>query len=348
MKLDKKVLRKFRLGFIFGTAAVLLATILFLLLVIYILRKYDVISNENIIDYEWLIVFLFVLSTVIIGSLLSFAYSKIVLSPIKKLLNGMSRLAHGDYDIRISLDKYGSMKELQDGFNNLANELQNIEILRSDFVNNFSHELKTPIVSISGLVKLMKSGKLSKEKEKEYLVIIEEEIERLSEMTTNVLTLSKVENQVILTDKVKYNISEQIRTCIVLLEKKWSKKNLDLVLDFDEHYIEANNDLMKQVFINLIDNAIKFSFDNKELVITIEENKNNIVISVINIGVEILEENIDKIFNKFYQVDGSEFTEGNGIGLSIVKHIVELHNGKISATSKNNKTTFTVELPKNS
>ena len=103
---------------------------------------------------------------------------------------------------------------------------------------------------------------------------------------------------------------------------------------------------MKQVFINLIDNAIKFSFDNKELIITILDKKNSFVINIIDEGVEIKEENIEKIFNKFYQVDGSEFTEGNGIGLSIVKHIVELHNGKITAFSKNNKTTFTIELPK--
>lgn len=346
MKLDKKVIRKFRVGFILGTAIVLLVTILILFLVIYILIENDVIISENVVDYEWLVVLLFVLSSVIIGSLLSFIYSRIVLAPINKLLNGMSRLTHGDYDTRVSLDKYESMKDLQDSFNNLANELQNIEILRSDFINNFSHELKTPIVSISGLVKLMRSGKLSEEKEKEYLAIIEEEIERLSSMTTNVLTLSKIENQSILRDKIKYNISEQIRTCIVLLEKKWSRKNLDLVLDFDEYYIEANNELMKQVFINLIDNAIKFSFDNKELVITILEKKNSLVINIIDEGVEIQEENIEKIFNKFYQVDGSEFTEGNGIGLSIVKHIVELHNGKITAFSKNNKTTFTIELPK--
>ena len=346
MKLDKKVIRKFRLGFILGTAIVLLVTILILLLVIYILVENNLIIDETIVDYEWLVILLFVLSSVIIGSLLSFIYSRIFLAPINKLLNGMSRLTQGDYDTRVSLDKYESMKELQDSFNNLANELQNIEILRSDFINNFSHELKTPIVSISGLVKLMRSGKLSKEKEKEYLAIIEEEIDRLSSMTTNVLTLSKIENQSILREKTKYNISEQIRTCIVLLEKKWSKKNLDLILDFDEYYIEANNELMKQVFINLIDNAIKFSFDNKELVITILEKKNSIVVNIIDEGVEIKEENIEKIFNKFYQVDGSEFTEGNGIGLSIVKHIVELHNGKISAYSKNNKTTFTLELPK--
>ena len=226
---------------------------------------------------------------------------------------------------------------------NISTALEN---MRNDFINNFSHEFKTPIVSINGLVKIMKSGKLSKEKEKEYLEIIEEEIDRLASMTTNVLTLSKVKNQVILTDKTKYNISEQIRSCIVLLEKKWTKKNLHLMLDFDEYYIEANIDLMKQVFINLLDNAIKFSYDNKELAIIIEEDKSNLFIKIIDEGIIIEEENKEKIFNKFYQVDGSDFTEGNGIGLSIVKHIIDLHNGKISTCSKDNKTIFELELPK--
>ena len=346
MNLNKKVINKLRLSFIFGTSIVLLFTILILLGVIYILKNNGVININNIKDYEWLIVFSFVLSCVIIGLLLSSAYSRIVLAPINKILNGMNRLANGEYETRISLYNYSAMKELQDKFNMLANELQNVEILRSDFINNFSHEFKTPIVSINGLVKIMKSGKLSKEKEKEYLEIIEEEIDRLASMTTNVLTLSKVKNQVILTDKTKYNISEQIRSCIVLLEKKWTKKNLHLMLDFDEYYIEANIDLMKQVFINLLDNAIKFSYDNKELAIIIEEDKSNLFIKIIDEGIIIEEENKEKIFNKFYQVDGSDFTEGNGIGLSIVKHIIDLHNGKISTCSKDNKTIFELELPK--
>ena len=315
MNLNKKVINKLRLSFIFGTSLILLITILILLGVIYILKNNGVINIDNLKDNEWLIVFSFVLSCVIIGLLLSSAYSRIVLAPINEILNGMNRLANGEYETRISLYNYSAMKELQDKFNMLANELQNVEILRSDFINNFSHEFKTPIVSINGLVKIMKSGKLSKEKEKEYLEIIEEEIDRLASMTTNVLTLSKVKNQVILTDKTKYNISEQIRSCIVLLEKKWTKKNLHLMLDFDEYYIEANIDLMKQVFINLLDNAIKFSYDNKELAIIIEEDKSNLFIKIIDEGIIIEEENKEKIFNKFYQVDGSDFTEGNGIGL---------------------------------
>ena len=346
MNLNKKVINKLRLSFIFGTSLILLITILILLGVIYILKNNGVINIDNLKDNEWLIVFSFVLSCVIIGLLLSSAYSRIVLAPINEILNGMNRLANGEYETRISLYNYSAMKELQDKFNMLANELQNVEILRSDFINNFSHEFKTPIVSINGLVKIMKSGKLSKEKEKEYLEIIEEEIDRLASMTTNVLTLSKVKNQVILTDKTKYNISEQIRSCIVLLEKKWTKKNLHLMLDFDEYYIEANIDLMKQVFINLLDNAIKFSYDNKELAIIIEEDKSNLFIKIIDEGIIIEEENKEKIFNKFYQVDGSDFTEGNGIGLSIVKHIIDLHNGKISTCSKDNKTIFELELPK--
>ena len=168
---------------------------------------------------------------------------------------------------------------------------------------------------------------------------------RLTQMTSNALYLSKIETQGILTNKERFNLSEQIRGCVLLLERKWTEKNLTPSLDFDEHIILANEDMLKHVFMNLIDNAIKFSNPGGELMISAKEENGALSVSVGNYGVEIPKSDYDAIFNKFYQCDKSRASEGNGIGLSIVKHIINLHNGKISVESENGKTVFTVSLP---
>ena len=169
---------------------------------------------------------------------------------------------------------------------------------------------------------------------------------RLSYMATNVLNLTKIENQSILTDISSFNVSEQIRSCILLLDSKWEKKHLNFQFDFDEFTIKANEELLKQVWINLIDNAIKFSLDSSSIDLSIEELNDHISVSITNYGTELSEKIQEKIFKKFYQADESHSTEGNGIGLAIVKKIVDLHKGKVIVKSGNNAVTFTVELPK--
>jgi signal transduction histidine kinase len=228
----------------------------------------------------------------------------------------------------------------------MAQELQNTEVLRSDFINNFSHEFKTPIVSIAGFAKLLKRGNLTDEQKNEYIDIIEEESLRLSYMATNVLNLTNVENQTILTDVSEFNLSEQIRSAVLLLEDKWSRRKLEMYIDFDEYMIFANEELLKHVWINLLDNAIKFSPEYGVLGIKIEEINEFLYVSISNSGDPIPSELREKIFNKFYQADESHSSEGNGIGLAIVKRVVELHNGIVSVQSKDNLTTFTVKLPK--
>jgi signal transduction histidine kinase len=206
--------------------------------------------------------------------------------------------------------------------------------------------VKTPLVSVTGLISLLKKDNLPKEKRLQYIELIEEEIQRLSSMTTNMLNLSKLEKQEIVTNKTNFNLSEQIRTCVLLLEKKWTKKKTKLSLDFDEHILFANEDLMKQIWINLIDNAIKFSKEKGTVSISINESDEIVTVSVSNTGEKIKEEDLNKIFNKFYQADSSRHKEGHGIGLSIVSRIVYLHGGKIEVSSTDEKTTFTVILPK--
>jgi len=295
-------------------------------------------------------VILIAVSSTLIGTLITALLGSIPLKPVNTLINKMNRLASGDFRVRIHLgplfSKHPVIVELTDSFNKMAEELESTEMLRSDFINNFSHEFKTPIVSIAGFTKLLKKGNLTEEQKAEYLDIIEEESLRLSYMATNVLNLTRVENQTILTDISTYNLSEQLRRCILLLETKWKKKGLSFNLEFSEHMISANEELLKQVWINLVDNAIKFSAENAVIDLSIKEYTGYITVNIINSGSEISLESQKRIFNKFYQTDESHSSEGNGIGLAIVKKVVDLHNGKILVQSENDITMFSIDLPK--
>jgi signal transduction histidine kinase len=345
---NKSAVRYLKTMFVVGVAIILVTALGTYTVTNFFLIQFGVLAqtDEGTVGLFWIIAFSVFCLAMGIG--LSMWLGKLLITPVRTLITGMTKLSEGDFSTRISLGKYvDGATDLSKTFNTLATQLENTEILRSDFVNNFSHEVKTPLVSVTGLVSLLKNEKLPLEKRVQYIELIEEEIQRLSSMTTNMLNLSKLEKQEIVADKTKFNLSEQIRTCVLLLEKKWTKKRTRLSLDFDEHVLYANEDLMKQVWINLIDNSIKFSKDRGKVGISINESKDDITVSIYNTGEKIKDEDLAKIFNKFYQGDSSRHKEGHGIGLSIVSRIVYLHNGTINVESSDEKTTFTVVLPKN-
>ena len=290
------------------------------------------------------------LISIAIGFAVALLAMKFPLKPFNQIITQMNRLAAGDFKARLHFSKsvmsYPAFKETSESFNKMAEELEGSQLLRSDFINNISHEFKTPIVSIAGFAKLLKRDDLTEEQKAEYINIIEEESLRLSSMATNVLNLTKVENQAILTEVSNINLTEQIRSCILLLENKWAKKNITPIIDMNEIEIHANEELLKQVWINLIDNAIKFSPSDCEIEIRSEESQNTITLFIKNRGA-IAQENISKIFNRFYQADESHSKEGNGVGLAIVKRIVTLHNGSVDVKSEKDLTEFSVILPKN-
>ena len=341
MKKEKTPKASFRFWFVIGTAAILLVANLSVSITEYIFLKVGIIG----IDEQWYWMIAFSATSVAIGLSLAALLGRIIFKPVDTVLEGMTKLSEGDFSVRVNLDKYDGMKQLANTFNSLAKELDNIEILRSSFVNEISHELKTPIVSLSGLISLMKNENLSEEKRAQYLAIMEEEAARLTQMTSSALYLSKIETQSILSGKSRFNVSEQIRSCMLLLERKWEKKQLSPVLDFEEYTVLANEDMLKQVWLNLIDNAIKFANQKSELYISARKIGGSISVSVQNHGAPIPESERSLIFTKFYQCDKSRSTEGNGIGLSIVKHIVDLHGGSVSVDCKNGVTSFTVKIP---
>lgn len=321
------------------------------LVAVYLLERNEVISIIGVpADQMGRLTLLYAAFSVPVGILVTVIATKFPLKPIRNLIDSMDRLASGDFKTRVNvgpiMKRYPSFVVVSESFNKMAEQLENTEMLRSDFINNFSHEFKTPIVTIAGFAKLLRRGNLPPEEQQEYLKIIEEESMRLSYMATNVLNLTKVENQTILSDISEYNLSEQIRSCILLLENKWGKKDLELQLEFGEHTIRANEEQLKQVWINLLDNAIKFAPEGHTVQVSITEQGNKLTVSVRNTGSEIAPEHQKKIFHKFYQADESHSTQGNGVGLAIVKRITELHGGQVRVSSAKDVTTFTVELPK--
>ena len=330
--------------------AIILSAVALTALGLWLLTKAEVIVDvDGELQLGQVILFMSLIS-LIIGGATAFFSSRIPLKPVNELINKMNRLAAGDFKTRLkygdTLSAHPAVKELTASFNTMAEELENTEMLRSDFINAFSHEFKTPIVSIMGLANLLEAGNLTEEQRVQYAHAIREESMRLSSMASNVLNLTKVENQTILTDLSRFNLSEQVRSAVLLLEEKWAAKNIDLQLDFDEYMIEANEEMLKQVWINLIDNAVKFVPRCGTVELEVIDAGENLCVKVSNTGSEIPQDKLDKIFNKFYQADESHATQGNGIGLAIVKGIVELHNGKVCANSVNGITIFTVVLPK--
>ncbi|MBQ9112439.1 MAG: HAMP domain-containing histidine kinase [Clostridia bacterium] len=329
---------------------ILLSAIAMTALALYLLTKVGILVDvEGDLRLGSVLGFMSLISLVIGGALVFFS-SRIPLKPINNLINKMNRLAAGDYNTRLDfggiISSHPAIKEISASFNTMAEELENTELLRNDFINNFSHEFKTPIVSITGFANLLEKGNLTEEQKQQYLRSIREESIRLSTMATNVLNLTKVENQTILTDVSRFNVSEQVRSAVLLLEGKWAKKNIDLQLDFDEFEIEANEELLKEVWINLIDNAVKFVPRCGTVELEVTDIGDHLCVKISNTGSEIPPEKQEKIFNKFYQADESHATQGNGIGLAIVKRIVELHKGEVSVNSGNGMTAFTVTLPK--
>ena len=208
------------------------------------------------------------------------------------------------------------------------------------------HEFKTPIVSIRGFAKMLRRGDLTDEERVEYLDIIIAESERLAQLSTNVLSLSKIEQQTILTNKTTFNVSEQIRLVIAMLDTKWTDKHISISFDAPELFISGNENMLQEVWINLLDNAIKFSDKYGNVDVTAGKQDKNYVFTFTNYDISISDKNTTHHFDKFYQGDKSHSEKGNGLGLAIADRIINLHNGTIHLEKSNEtKTTFVVTIP---
>lgn len=288
-----------------------------------------------------------VLLCILFAVLLAVGFGGRQIRPIHKVNDAMKKVSQGDFSVRVDEDDtVGEIRELITSYNHMAEELSGIELFRTDFINNFSHEFKTPIVSIRGFAKQLERSDLTEAQRREYAHIIATESERLANMSANVLLLTKLENQQIITNKQRYSLDEQLRNCILLMEKQWSDKELDLRLDLDALDYVGDEEMMSHVWVNLINNAIKFSPRGGALEVSCMQVQSFIVVRVTDHGQGMDVATRTRIFEKFYQGDSAHATEGNGLGLPLVKRIVDLCGGKIAVDSLPGEgTSFSVYLP---
>lgn len=264
-------------------------------------------------------------------------------------IEAMNKIASGDFNVLVKTNELDPFNEVADNFNKMAKELGSLEKLRQDFISDVSHEIQSPLTSISGFAALLKKGNLSESQISHYANIIETESRRLSKLSENLLRLSNLEAEDNNLNLKKYQINKQIESILLMLEPQWSVKNINLDVSLEETIICGDEDLLSQVFINLLNNAIKFTPENGNIGVNLSSDENSIVCKISDTGIGISPQDQLRIFERFYKADKSRDRSlgGNGLGLSIVKKIIDLHGGKISLTSEIGKgTKFTVTLPK--
>jgi signal transduction histidine kinase len=286
------------------------------------------------------------LISVVLGMIIMAIGMRITLRPFRELIGAVGRIKAGDFRVRVSKSRIRELNFLVDNFNSMAEELESMEIMRTDFVRNVSHEFKTPLGSIKGYAGLLKKGGLERSLENEYLDIILDEAERLTTLTGNVLLLSKLEGSEHLTDLQRFSLDEEIRAAILLLEPAFGKKHIELNADLETLEYYGSRDLLHQVWLNLLGNAFKFTAEGGRVSIRAQKRAAAIEVEISDSGKGIAPEDIRHIFDKFYQADTSHATQGNGLGLPLVKRIVELHQGRVLVESELNRgTTVRVSLP---
>lgn len=282
----------------------------------------------------------------LVGIFATNALTRWFIYPVKELGYAMEKISERDFSVRLKTKSSSKeIKEIFSGFNMMAKELQSTEILQSDFVSNVSHEFKTPINAIEGYSMLLQDGENLTNEQKEYVDKIVFNTHRLSSLTGSILLLSKLENQSIVSKKTSFDLDEQIRKSLLALEGQWASKEIEFDIEMDDTDYVGNEALLHHIWGNLISNAIKFSDNGTEIKIRLENHADKIVFTISDQGIGIDEETQKHLFDKFYQGDSSRKNEGNGLGLALVKKIIDLEGGEI--TVKNNEDrgcTFTVML----
>lgn len=311
--------------------------------------QYIRVNTFNDDNVFWVVNFVTIvafMSSILLGTIITTFVGRTMLQPIHDLSMATSEVARGNFAVRVrenGSDEYGT---LQRNFNKMAQELSGIETLRGDFISNVSHEFKTPLASIQGFARLLQDPALSDADRAEYTQIIIDETSRLSKLSSNILNLTKLENQTTIGKKKRFRIDEQIRKIILMLEPEWSKKDIDMDIVLEDMFYIGNEDLMGQIWQNIINNAIKFTPRGGTIKVSLFRSSSGIVAKIWDNGPQIPADKKDKIFEKFYQGDRSRATEGNGLGLALVKRIVDLADGKISVDNPfEGGVVFTVELP---
>ncbi len=303
--------------------------------------------------------FMFIIAgmlAIVIGCVISYIQSKRITKPIKELKRVVLDIAAGDFSRRINANN-DEIGQLASSFNYMADSLERHEKTRKSFISDISHELRTPMTSISGFVGGILDGTIPEEKREEYLQIVYDESVRLTKLANDMLEMTKMQSHEYKLDISEFDINELVRICIIQMEQKIDSKNLEIEADFenDKMIVVADKDAVKRVIINILDNAVKFSYNNTKIKIKTQNIKRHAYVSIGNFGSGMNSEEMKNVFDRFYKSDKSrsEDKKGVGLGMSFAKNIIDLHKQKIwveSIDAKENtgvkytQFTFTLEL----
>jgi len=269
--------------------------------------------------------------------------------PTQRILDATEKIAEGDFSTRLEITheygKYNQYDLIMENLNRMATELQKNEVLKTDFISNVSHEIKTPLAVIQNYATLLQDQTIDLETRKNYAKTLITASKRITDLITNILKLNKLENQEIQEKHERFNLTEALAESVVEFETLIEKKNIELNCNFDEVTIFSSKSLLEIVWNNLISNAIKFTPDGGKIDISLKQINKNVEIKVQDTGCGMTSEVGSKIFEKFYQGDTSHATQGNGLGLALVKKVIDILGGEIAVQSEVNKgSTFTILL----
>ena len=273
--------------------------------------------------------------------------------PVKQIMDALDQVMQGDFTVRIPPVKEFAgetgFNEIISAINKMTAELQGTETLRTDFIANVSHELKTPLAVMGNYATMLQQSGISEEERREYAKAISHSSRRLAALITNILKLNKLENQLIFPKHEEYDLSGQLCESLLQFEDAWEKKNLNIETDIqDEVRVKSDAELLSLVWNNLISNAVKFTPEGGTIGVVLKADEKSVIVSVKDTGCGIDLEIGKHIFEKFYQGDTSHATQGNGLGLALVKRVVDILNGEISVQSVSGQgSTFTVKIRRN-
>ena len=341
--MDYKLSPRMRLYFYLIVSVIVLITFGAVIAVLLVLRRSGDMASPGILSLASL-----VLVSLVASGLMSVFIGRRILTPMLKLSNASKEVAHGNFTVSVS--DSSKLEEVQTTFRNfnaMVQELNSITTLSNDFIANVSHEFKTPLTAVEGYAMLLQDKELSDAEREEYLDKILYNTHRLSTLVENILILSKLESGPLPEQYTDFRLDEQLRQAVVILEPEWAKKSLSFDVQLDEVTFHGCESLLSHVWTNLLSNAVKFSAPGQEISLRLLEQTTCVVATVTDHGCGMDEATARRSFEKFYQGDTSRRADGNGLGLALVKRIVELSDGVIEVDSAPNQgSTFRVVLPK--
>ncbi|BBH20759.1 two-component sensor histidine kinase [Paenibacillus baekrokdamisoli] len=303
--------------------------------------------NRSLAEVRYMLLTVLII-VLVVGSLLILLAARYIVKPMRQLTEATRQMAKGDFQINIHSKRRDEIGVLTASFNEMAGELHMLDQMRRDFVNNVSHEIQSPLASITGFTKALKEKQMDEVSRQRYLTIIEEESQRLSRISTNLLRLSTLQIEQHPLHPHPFQLAEQLRRTVIASEPQWSMKKMEMILNLEEVIINGDEDQLSQVWINLLSNSIKFSPEHTSIAISLTATEKMVIVTIEDNGQGIPDEELHQIWIPFYKVDKSRDNrvKGSGLGLSIVKRIIDIHQGDIQINSQLGQgTLITIKLP---